>query len=663
MKDIPNLVSLKRLFRKTKLGLNVMEDRNMEDGNRPRSTIPTENAVDRIRSSYSLIKQRLLDKLDNLEDYMFSEVLNFDDFILAMINPIDSEKIDIILTSVLRKGNAGCETLIQILERHEFLRSDELKDYKPPLCDSAQFSNVHANMFSNPELCNFLRNELEIDLIIDDMYEWHLIELDTHERIRQLTERVHKVNVLLSEMERRTDNAWFIKFCCFLTKHAENTIVIENIRQTASMAQMPETTRDEDVTTAIGRTFKITTENLTEERLLQLHIDDMNSQLQQPHHIFDVRDGCVEFILFNSTNKFSQEDCLEFIRKVIETEDVKSTLIPEQTFNVAVREFDQNIPLLNDNGKSLLTFPIKLALKLSRMDILRKMENVAAILKLLEDEARVNEKTNQKLSSKDVEIQKQYIVYALSNCSDDELKTVLQKSKDLEKCKIIYDCVQRWECLNCYRQSILSEKERVLNEIDTAIMKQTLDGQHQLPKCLYEYCVEKVDSISRSERAKRFLHFILIKASCLVAFAEVIATRTKLCIKHTQCRTCRGMKTPEKKNKEAIVQDVFNFVINDTGELVPEETNQEPAMPDIYPENTDTKVTAHGENRKHTPGRQQSMNEFFELPIDRIEKLEVFLSQTEERPRKGRVLSGEEVLKSKLLQEHRGDKFVLIFLK
>lgn len=94
-------------------------------------------------------------------------------------------------------------------------------------------------MFSNPRLCSFLRDELEIDLIIDDMYEWHLIELDTHERIRQLTERVHKVNVLLSEMERRTDNAWFIKFCCFLTKHAENTIVIENIRQTALMAQLP----------------------------------------------------------------------------------------------------------------------------------------------------------------------------------------------------------------------------------------------------------------------------------------------------------------------------------------------------------------------------------------------------------------------------------------
>lgn len=96
--------------------------------------------------------------------------------------------------------------------------------------------------------------------------------------------------------------------------------------------------------------------------------------------------------------------------------------------------------------------------------------------------------------------------------------------------------------LDCYRKSILNEKGRVLNEIDTAIMKQTLDGQHQLPKCLYEYCVEKANSISRSERAKRFLHFILIKGSCLVSFAEVLATRTKLCIQHAQCRTCAGGK-------------------------------------------------------------------------------------------------------------------------
>lgn len=101
-------------------------------------------------------------------------------------------------------------------------------------------------------------------------------------------------------------------------------------------------------------------------------------------------------------------------------------------------------------GKSLLKFPIKLALKLSRIDLLRKMEHVTEILKLLEDEARVDGETNQKLGSKDVEIQKQYIVYALSNCSADELETILQKSKDLEKCKAIHDCVQRWKCLSMY---------------------------------------------------------------------------------------------------------------------------------------------------------------------------------------------------------------------
>lgn len=112
-----------------------------------------------------------------------------------------------------------------------------------------------------------------------------------------------------------------------------------------------ETAKDDDVDVTIGNTLKIRTANLTEERLRQLHIDDMNGQLQQHHHIVDVRDGCVEFILFNSTNKLSQDDCLEFIRKVIEMEDVKSTLCPGQTFNVAVRVYDENIPLLDDDGK------------------------------------------------------------------------------------------------------------------------------------------------------------------------------------------------------------------------------------------------------------------------------------------------------------------------
>lgn len=58
---------------------------------------------------------------------MFREVLDFDEFIQAMNNQIDNEKIDSILTTVLRKGNAGCQTLIQILEKNEILRLDELQ--------------------------------------------------------------------------------------------------------------------------------------------------------------------------------------------------------------------------------------------------------------------------------------------------------------------------------------------------------------------------------------------------------------------------------------------------------------------------------------------------------------------------------------------------------
>ncbi|CAG2193247.1 unnamed protein product [Mytilus edulis] len=187
-----------------------------------------------------------------------SVVLNFDDIIPIMNTPIDSEKIDIILTTILRKGNVACEQFIKTIKHYSIL------------------------------------------------------------------------DLTSSKNQRKTMMLMFLA----------------------------------------GSTLKITTKILQKKGLRQLHIDDMN-------------------------------------------------------------------------GERRLTFPIKLALKLSRMDILKKIDNVAALFEFLEDEAHVNKETSQKLSSKDVEIQKQYIVYALSNCTDDELRTALQKSKDNEKCKKLSTSVFR----------------------------------------------------------------------------------------------------------------------------------------------------------------------------------------------------------------------------
>lgn len=83
-----------------------------------------------------------------------------------------------------------------------------------------------------------------------------------------------------------------------------------------------------------------------------------------------------------------------------------------------------------------------------------RMKDVAEIFKLLEDNARIKRETTQKLSSKDIEIQKQYIVYALSTCSNDDLEMILQKSKDQEKCKHIFDCVQKWKCMGMFKNTI-----------------------------------------------------------------------------------------------------------------------------------------------------------------------------------------------------------------
>lgn len=118
------------------------------------------------------------------------------------------------------------------LDKYLYFKTADSQPKKLPR-DTTQFVGVHAGIFTNINVRNFLREELEISLIIDDMYEWHLIDLDKHETIRNLPERMRKVDALLSEMEIVTENCWFLKFCSILAKYVENTTIIEWIRQSA----------------------------------------------------------------------------------------------------------------------------------------------------------------------------------------------------------------------------------------------------------------------------------------------------------------------------------------------------------------------------------------------------------------------------------------------
>lgn len=74
-----------------------------------------------------MIKQRLTEEINKLEDYIFVDLLDFEEFVFAMSSPIESEKIDRIMTTVLRKGNSACEKLIQILRENNILKWAEMK--------------------------------------------------------------------------------------------------------------------------------------------------------------------------------------------------------------------------------------------------------------------------------------------------------------------------------------------------------------------------------------------------------------------------------------------------------------------------------------------------------------------------------------------------------
>lgn len=90
----------------------------------------------------------------------------------------------------------------------------------------------------------------------------------------------------------------------------------------------------------------------------------------------------------------------------------------------------------------------------------------------------------------------------------------------------------------CYRYSICQSKQDVMDEIDTDMISATLKGQQQVPKFIIEFCVERANTTSRADRARLFLDFILIKGELLTAFAEVLATRSNICIKCVKCKQC-----------------------------------------------------------------------------------------------------------------------------
>lgn len=100
--------------------------------------------------------------------------------------------------------------------------------------------------------------------------------------------------------------------------------------------------------------------------------------------------------------------------------------------------------------------------------------------------------------------------------------------------------------LECYRRSLLTLYQEVEDEIDTEIMKKTLKGENDVPDLLTNVCLHKTRNLSRADRAKIFLQYILTNSNVLLRFVDVFATMSKVVLTHTPCVYCAHDESASK---------------------------------------------------------------------------------------------------------------------
>lgn len=580
-----------------------MGERNVDDNDGQSSNRVTDDWIDITRSSYTFVKYRLLAFIGKIEDLIFRDVLDFEELLPAITAPTDHDKIDCLLRTIIRKGDKACEKFVSCLRDEQILKLYELKESRTKsLPEEAlqEFNWLRTGIFRHHYVQQYMIREVEINDIVDILYEWHLINVDQHESILKVVERKVKVAKLVSILDAKidvNDVNWFIKFCYILKEQKHERVIIW-LRNYTSPSQLQNELSEQDpvddLDISFGCNIKVTTTEETERSLEQHHINDMNNQLPENCPVGDVRSGCVEFILFSSYAKLpngSQRDfCLQFLQNLLRLPNVKATLKPGQTFKVMLRGGCLNIPLLDNNGQTITSLKDDVALKLCRLEILQQM-NVSETLGYLQEMELINGITSGKLQQiTDEKLKKEYIFHVLATLNIANLREVMLKLKESKYCKYISDYVEEKKCLECYRYSIWQSKKEVMDEIDTQMMKTTFqDRPQQIPKFILECCIERSNITSRTDRAKLFLDFVLIKGQLLVAFAEVFTQRSKLCIKHVKCDTCKknGIESLVKYEEEKKAD--FEFIIDDNEELVVGNQTTYPLSKEIETETTGAK--------------------------------------------------------------------------
>lgn len=290
----------------------------------------------------------------------------------------------------------------------------------------------------------------------------------------------------------------------------------------------------------LDRTLMMTVTSNEEESINRMNensVDEYSSpvvNLRESNFDFiDTQRGCIHIFL-HSDKPFYQElcnaeNCQLCITKFLAVENVKDTLKQGQIIRVVIKKNAYRLPLKDEKGNKL-EFSKMQVLKLNRYFINGGMKNASKIFqKMVLETGKVEMKDRQAtdiiLDLIKEETDKGWVrfISLLQEFGNDELANRLQKMI----------------CAECYRTTIINDRENVVVEIDTDLMEETFKGR-TIPKVVLQKCISTKGELPRVERAKYFLEYVLLKGEMISAFADVLSNRSRMVLNFSPCEIHGG---------------------------------------------------------------------------------------------------------------------------
>ncbi|XP_076073319.1 uncharacterized protein LOC143044944 [Mytilus galloprovincialis] len=550
--------------------LEIVEVWKMAEGGKKHPDVPEEkervmrdsNLAYSLRANFTSLMRQLENRVREIETYL-NQILTIDEILRVGMIEDPRGKINMILRYVLRRNETKRESFMRYLIENNYITENDLQEFIH-IPDYPEYRELTAEDFNRPDIQFFVERELEVTTILDYLFERHLIDLDEYEEIEKANSRIEQVRILLAILHNRRDGSWTSKFCYILDKFGHQRILagMQSIKNQRHIGM-----QESDIP-VFGRTLKLDTDNQTQIALRQQSAADLNNQWQNDdHRITGTRPGCVEFMLLSGSklactilDKDDQEEkCRTFLQSLTSMPDVKKTLKPGQIFKIKVQMFDSSLPIVPAEKAKNLEF--NLAIKICKANLIRDLK-VEVIIKLLVENAMIDQCAVSQLSeTSDKNLIKEYLIYLLSCSEEDKLKQILTKAREIETLQAFVDHIEQWKCIECYRTTLLTYFQNVEDEIDTKIMEKTLKGENDVPDLLTNVCIDKADHISRGDRAKLFLQYILTNENILMRFAAVFATMSKIVLTHKSCVYCSKDKITSRPTDDT---PAYTFVIEDS---------------------------------------------------------------------------------------------------